>query len=231
VFAADVDGDGDTDVLSASFFDDKIAWYENDGSQNFTAHIISTAANGALSVFAADVDGDGDTDVLSASYFDDKIAWYENDGNQNFSAHTISTAADAATSVFAADVDGDGDLDVLSASAYDHKIAWYENRRPNPPPPVPPGPSGRVQPFGTALGSDHLAFSAFGGHVINVSSSRGLGRTFLGESSGQERETGGTNRPARRFGALDAPASWVAGVASRETLPFLDDVLVDALDS
>jgi hypothetical protein len=29
VFAADVDGDGDTDVLSASANDDKIAWYEN----------------------------------------------------------------------------------------------------------------------------------------------------------------------------------------------------------
>ena len=31
VFATDVDGDGDTDVLSASFLDDKIAWYESDG--------------------------------------------------------------------------------------------------------------------------------------------------------------------------------------------------------
>ena len=38
VFAADVDGDGDLDVLSASFYDDTIAWYENDGSQNFTPH-------------------------------------------------------------------------------------------------------------------------------------------------------------------------------------------------
>ena len=32
VFAADVDGDGDTDVLSASYADDRIAWYENDGA-------------------------------------------------------------------------------------------------------------------------------------------------------------------------------------------------------
>jgi hypothetical protein len=74
----DVDGDGDTDVLSASSFDDKVAWYENDGSENFTTHTITTAADRAYSVFAADVDGDGDTDVLSASYRDDKIAWYEN---------------------------------------------------------------------------------------------------------------------------------------------------------
>ena len=67
VFAADVDGDGDMDVLSASFVDDKIAWYENDGSESFTAHTITTDADGARSVFAADVDGDGDIDVLSAS--------------------------------------------------------------------------------------------------------------------------------------------------------------------
>ena len=29
VYAVDVDGDGDMDVLSASYLDDKIAWYEN----------------------------------------------------------------------------------------------------------------------------------------------------------------------------------------------------------
>ena len=80
VFAADLDGDGDVDVLSASWNDDKIAWYENtDGLGDFgPERIISTSADGAYSVFAADLDGDGDVDVLSASLFDDKIAWYEN---------------------------------------------------------------------------------------------------------------------------------------------------------
>ena len=84
------------DVLSALYNNDSIAWYENDGSQNFTAHIITTSADGANSVFAADVDSDGDMDVLSASYNDDTIAWYENDGNQSFTAHTITTSADYA---------------------------------------------------------------------------------------------------------------------------------------
>ena len=81
VYAADVDGDGDIDVLSASYLDDKIAWYENDGSESFTEHAISTSADGAWSVYAADVDGDGDMDVLSASSRDDKIAWYEQEGS------------------------------------------------------------------------------------------------------------------------------------------------------
>ena len=67
VHAVDVDGDGDMDVLSASTQDDKIAWYENDGSESFTEHVISTSADLAFDVHAADVDAEGELDVLSAS--------------------------------------------------------------------------------------------------------------------------------------------------------------------
>ena len=80
VYAVDIDGDGDMDVLSASASDDKIAWYENDGNESFTPHTITTNADGAISVYAVDIDGDGDIDVLSASRYDNKIAWYENMG-------------------------------------------------------------------------------------------------------------------------------------------------------
>ncbi len=124
VFGADVDGDGDLDVLSASLMDHKIAWYENtDGAGSFGAQrVISTTADGLDSVFGADVDGDGDLDVLSGG---DNIAWYENtDGAGSFGAPVILTATDGSRSVFWVDVDGDGDLDVLSAS---RNIAWYEN--------------------------------------------------------------------------------------------------------
>ena len=79
VFATDLDGDGDQDVLSASLSDARIAWYMNDGTGAFgPQQVISTQAAGAMSVFATDLDGDGDQDVLSASFLDDKIAWYEN---------------------------------------------------------------------------------------------------------------------------------------------------------
>lgn len=84
VFAADLDGDGDVDVVSASIMDsdalgeygeDKIAWYENLGNGVFSAQRgISTTTDAPLSVHVADLDGD----VLSASADDDKIAWYEN---------------------------------------------------------------------------------------------------------------------------------------------------------
>ena len=129
VATADIDGDGDLDVLSASDFDDKIALYRNDGTGAFAAQeIISTNAVGARSVATADIDGDGDLDVLSASFNDDKIALYRNDGTGAFAAQeVITTNADAAQSVTTADIDGDGDLDALSASAFDNDIALYRN--------------------------------------------------------------------------------------------------------
>ncbi len=130
VFAADLDGDGDMDMISASTNDDKIAWYKNiDGLGTFgPQQIISETALGAYSVFATDIDGDGDMDILAASYFDDTIGWFANDGQGTFgSRQIISTLADGASSVYANDADGDGDMDVFSASATDDKIAWYEN--------------------------------------------------------------------------------------------------------
>jgi len=136
VFAADLDGDGDIDVLSAGFEDDTIAWYENDGASTpvFTAHDITTTADGAASVFAADVDGDGDQDVLSASRFDGAVTWHENDGAVDpvFTARSIGVAP-GATSVIAADLDGDGDTDVAAASLTDDTVAWYDNQGGTPP--------------------------------------------------------------------------------------------------
>ena len=136
VCAVDVDSDGDMDVLSAcgdwfvmgSNKGCKIAWYENDGNQSFSAHTLKVkSVIGSASVYAADVDSDGDIDVLSSTWGDDTIAWYENDGSRNFSTHTIAPAVSGPMSVYAVDVDGDQDMDVLSASLGDDKIAWYEN--------------------------------------------------------------------------------------------------------
>ena len=78
VFPADLDNDGDIDLLSASSYDHKIAWHENDGNQNFVSHIITTQAIHASSVSAADLDNDGDIDVVSSSQGDLSIKWYEN---------------------------------------------------------------------------------------------------------------------------------------------------------
>ena len=83
VYGADLDGDADLDLISSSFFDDTVAWYENDGGSPpfWTRHAISTTADGARSVFAADLDEDGDIDVLSASQNNAQVVWHVNDAN------------------------------------------------------------------------------------------------------------------------------------------------------
>ncbi|MBI4604458.1 MAG: VCBS repeat-containing protein [Planctomycetes bacterium] len=152
VFAADLDADGSTDVLSASRFDSKIAWYRNDGTSppGFTERVISTSAMGAWSVFAADLDGDGAIDVLSASAFDDTIAWYRNDGASppGFTERVISLSARFARSVFAADLDGDGSTDVLSASGVTTRSPGTETTAPR----RQASPSGSSRPTPTAPG-------------------------------------------------------------------------------
>ncbi len=127
VHAIDVDSDGDIDVLSASATDDKIAWYENDGLQNFTEHAITTIFNAAHNVHAADLDSDGDMDVLAASIVG-KIAWYENDGAENFSVHGVDGEFFGPTFVWATmDLTGDGHCDIVSGSYGNNRVVWFRN--------------------------------------------------------------------------------------------------------
>lgn len=130
IYPCDLDGDGDLDVVGASFGDDTIGWYENlDGLGNFgTRQIISTNADQALTVNAADIDGDGDLDVISGSQADAKIAWYENDGLGNFGPQQIiTTNTTSVHDVYGTDLDGDGDIDILAAVFGSNTVAWYEN--------------------------------------------------------------------------------------------------------
>ncbi|NQS98600.1 MAG: T9SS type A sorting domain-containing protein [candidate division Zixibacteria bacterium] len=126
-YAIDVDGDGDIDVLATAQNDNEIAWWENDGSQNFIYHIIKCGFDQPYCVYAEDVDSDGDIDVLGAARANKDIIWWENDGNENFTEHLIDGNFKNATYVFAADVDSDGDIDVLGTADSDDEIVWWEN--------------------------------------------------------------------------------------------------------
>ena len=101
VFAVDLDGDMDVDILASGNPDDcDFAWFENDGEQGFTKHCIE-AAYLVYSIFAADMDGDTDHDVVTAALYSDEVSWWENDGLGNLSKHSIDATLDGAYFVYA----------------------------------------------------------------------------------------------------------------------------------
>jgi len=128
LYAADLDGDHDLDVLSADSRYDTISWHENtNGSGRFSGPVIIGTPDTPHTVFSADFDGDGDMDVLTAGALDGIVGWYENtDGNGTFGGQQRIGRLGWPISVTAADVDGDGDEDVLGAST-SGQIVWYEN--------------------------------------------------------------------------------------------------------
>ncbi len=133
IFPADIDADGDQDILLAANRADRIAWHKNtNGQGNFgPANELAdvNGANGPIKVISVDLDGDGDKDILTALTNDNLIAWQENlDGQGNFSELiTIATITDP-LSLFAGDIDGDTDMDIIATSSSSSgKVVYYKN--------------------------------------------------------------------------------------------------------
>jgi len=123
VQAADLDGDGDPDVVGAGPL--AIWWWENEGGGEFSQkRVIRTDTETYVSVHAADLDGDGDADVVAGSDRGE-IVCYANYAGVFSVQQVIAGDAKGPTTVHTGDLDGDGDPDLLAAS--EAGIAWYEN--------------------------------------------------------------------------------------------------------
>src|SRR5262249_31178072 len=71
VAAADLDGDGDLDIVVTSMSNhwerpeaQSIIWLENDGRMNFTAHPVSASPTCLVATAVADLTGDSRPDIL-----------------------------------------------------------------------------------------------------------------------------------------------------------------------
>ena len=93
VAAADVDGDGDADVVGCAYTDSYISWYENtDGAGTFAEHVIvSSGFANPSAANAVDVDGDGHVDVVALAYGDSKVSWFDNGGSQAFTEQVMAS--------------------------------------------------------------------------------------------------------------------------------------------
>lgn len=134
VRAADIDGDGDRDIVT---FGRQLNWYKNmDGAGNFgPRNSVNTESGGNLgtALYVADLDGDGDQDLIGA--IANTVTLYRNtDGNGNFAVMQTFTLGlsyvDA--QVVPADMDADGDLDlvcfyVINNGPFQARIVWFQN--------------------------------------------------------------------------------------------------------
>ncbi|MEM6796854.1 MAG: VCBS repeat-containing protein, partial [Acidobacteriota bacterium] len=132
--AADVDGDGDLDLVGGG----PLTWYERDG-ESFTARVIDTFAGltgGQLAhLTAADLDGDGDMDLAGGNSL--RQLWWENDGSPtdgvggglgtSWTRHPVSEGHTQLDGTEAVDLNRDGVLDLLSFDLGGGEVLWWEN--------------------------------------------------------------------------------------------------------
>ncbi|MCI0496316.1 FG-GAP-like repeat-containing protein, partial [candidate division KSB1 bacterium] len=131
VAVKDVNQDGAMDILCSGFDyyggHGEIAWWKNDGNENFAKHLVSSRFNRSPFVHSEDIDGDDDVDILACGEAKGLVLWWENDGNENFAEHTVDSNYPMAHTVFARDLDQDGDKDILGAACLSSLFTWWEN--------------------------------------------------------------------------------------------------------
>jgi len=115
VVAADINGDGKLDLISANLNADTLSILTNDGSGNFAFASTVSAGHRPRSVAAVDVNGDGKLDLICASDLDNTLSVLTNNGGGGF-VLSSSPAVNFPYSVVATDVNGDGKLDLVAAN-------------------------------------------------------------------------------------------------------------------
>ncbi len=130
---ADIDADGDLDLLAVNYTDSTVSVRLNDGTGLFTPPATGAevaVGNGPGYLALADLDGDGDLDLLTANYTASTVSRRLNDGTGQFRlpAGGAEIAVGAGPSrLVVADIDGDGDLDALTSDLTNNTVTVLLN--------------------------------------------------------------------------------------------------------
>ncbi len=129
----DLDGDGDTDVVTRNDKGANFKIFTNNGSGSFTAgatvNTTSTPDN-FVRIETVDLDGDGDLDIVTRDDQTAAIETFINNGSGSFSAGAVISMPAAATNHVAlttGDFDGDGDQDIVTRRNSDSALIKYLN--------------------------------------------------------------------------------------------------------
>lgn len=125
--SADLDNDGDEDLIAALYGQKDIVWYEND-NLSWNKHMIDENL-GAVGIFYTDLDGDEKSDVIVAGHASNQVKWYKNMGGDpiEWKRSVIDYNLGGAEFVCVADLDSDGDNDVVATGVTSDMVVWYEN--------------------------------------------------------------------------------------------------------
>ena len=130
---ADIDGDGDVDILGSSSSLTEITLWSSTGGGSPTFTRTTVIGDVVIPVTAepVDIDGDGDLDVLALASLDEELFWMENCGGSppSWTKRLVDTPI-SPFSAAALDMDGDGDMDLCcnhDQGSFCYNIIGYEN--------------------------------------------------------------------------------------------------------
>jgi FG-GAP-like repeat len=133
VCAADVNGDGKLDLISANFYGGTLTVLTNDGNGGFVLAFTTPYIGQPISVCAADVNGDGKVDLICANFgnpngpYNNTLIVLTNDGVGGFEFASAPVVGSGPDSVCAADVNGDGKMDLICANGGDETLTVLTN--------------------------------------------------------------------------------------------------------
>jgi hypothetical protein len=112
---ADLDGDGDNDIIVSKSSNSQISVHLNDGAGSFSSGTDYSVGSSPSAISVADLDNDGDIDVTVTYSSGNNVSVLLNNGNGTFGSAVNYTAAFSIEDVTHEDVNGDGYLDILLA--------------------------------------------------------------------------------------------------------------------
>ncbi len=133
VRAADINLDGEIDILCAAWQANDIIYFKNNGNETFTEILVDDDFKGAHTVDIKDVDGDGWPDILCSGFdyygHNGEIAWWQNGGQDSiiWTKHLVSDRFQQSPFVYGEDMDNDTDIDILACGEISNEIVWWEN--------------------------------------------------------------------------------------------------------